>query len=156
MKQQIFCADKYLSAQDVARITARIAKDHDISHEQAEKILNGTIEFLELSAKYPGQRFVPSKEIDKGWHTLLLYTRTYRKLCQSLGAQFIDHEPSDGDVSVPRGGALNTVAFMQQNKILFDTELWPEKSLADCEADPCNCTGCDEWVMKQENQVVAA
>ena len=139
--QTVLTGTDYLSVQDVERITARIAKDHHVSSDHATKILNGTIEFLKLSAQYPKQRFVPSEEIDIGWHTLLLYTRVYRQLCQKLGANFIDHEPSDGDIRVPKGGSAKTVEFMQKNEIIYDHDLWPERNINDCQADPCNCTG---------------
>ncbi len=152
--QTVLTGIDYLSVLDAKRITARISKDHGIPPDRAERILNGTMGFLQLSAHNPGHSFTPSADIDKGWHTLLLYTRTYRELCYKLGNKFIDHEPSDGKIRVQRGGSANTVKFMLENQIPFDQELWPGDMANDCQADPCNCTG-DGYAPQPVTQVFA-
>lgn len=131
-----------ITEEDRRRVEARLAKDYSMSLVEASEVFQATMDFLTMAARFPGNHFVPSAEVDKGWHTFLLYTRAYRAFSRSLGREFIDHEPSDGAREVKRGGLRRTVAFMREHGIAFNERLWPVKDLGgDCEADPCNCTG---------------
>jgi|GEM_PF-3809962 len=105
--------------------------------------------FLGMCVHYSGNRFVPSEEIDKkGWHTFLLYTRSYHAFSRSLGVDYIHHEPSDQDQLVERGGAIKTARFMTEKGIAIDPDFWPTTAglnEGDCSPDPCTCTPCQEW-----------
>jgi hypothetical protein len=52
--------------------------------------------FLFLYHLYPDRIIVPSKEIDRVWHTHILDTAKYREDCELLFGQFIDHWPYFG------------------------------------------------------------
>lgn len=52
--------------------------------------------FLFLNYLYPDQQIVPSREVDRVWHTHILDTAKYREDCDQLFGQFIDHWPYFG------------------------------------------------------------
>jgi hypothetical protein len=62
--------------------------------------------FLFLYHLYPDRTLVPSKEIDRVWHTHILDTAKYREDCELLFAQFIDHWPYFGMTDAADRAAL--------------------------------------------------
>ena len=52
--------------------------------------------FLFLTYCYPERQIVPSREIDRVWHTHILDTAKYREDCNQLFGHFIDHWPYSG------------------------------------------------------------
>lgn len=52
--------------------------------------------FLILNYLYPDKAIVPSKTIDRVWHTHLLDTAKYRQDCETLFGHFLDHYPYFG------------------------------------------------------------
>jgi hypothetical protein len=52
--------------------------------------------FLVLNYLYPDKIIVPSKTVDRVWHTHLLDTAKYRQDCDTLFGHFIDHYPYFG------------------------------------------------------------
>jgi len=52
--------------------------------------------FLFLTYYYPERQIVPSREIDRVWHTHILDTAKYREDCNQLFGHFIDHWPYSG------------------------------------------------------------
>ena len=49
--------------------------------------------FLHLCVKYPGERLVPTPDIDTVWHSHILDTRKYQKDCQKLFGKYLHHSP---------------------------------------------------------------
>src|ERR1035437_1456754 len=93
-----------ISPELFSRLVERIVKDEDVSRLLAEEVMEGALGFLKLSADYPGNGFVPSKLIDIGWHTFILYTRSYAEFCDRIAGHFLHHEPNDNPkVAVPLG-----------------------------------------------------
>jgi hypothetical protein len=80
-------------------------------------------QYLELCVMYPERSHIPSKQVDIGWHTFLMYTREYSDFCQQLGGRFIHHCPNDGEV-VNAGNSSETVEFMKSVGVVFDQEMW--------------------------------
>jgi hypothetical protein len=123
-----------------------------MSHEEAARVLDATLNFLVMCVSYPGHSFTPSPLVDAGWHTFLLYTREYREWCEALAGRFIDHCPTDvdcstGDISdatrtcgpdkcsCDPGRCCNysdaatstlgdTIAFMDLMGIKYDVQMW--------------------------------
>lgn len=52
--------------------------------------------FLILNYLYPNKIIVPSKTIDRVWHTHILDTSKYQEDCQMLFGHFLDHFPYFG------------------------------------------------------------
>lgn len=53
-------------------------------------------QFLKLIAMYPNRSIVPSKRIDKVWHTHILDTAKYADDCQKVFGYFLHHFPYFG------------------------------------------------------------
>jgi hypothetical protein len=62
--------------------------------------------FLYLYHLYPDRIIVPSREIDRVWHTHILDTAKYREDCELLFGQFIDHWPYFGMTDAADRAAL--------------------------------------------------
>lgn len=52
--------------------------------------------FLKLRAMRPGESIVPTRAIDRVWHTHMLDTAKYRADCQFVFGRFLDHFPYAG------------------------------------------------------------
>ena len=127
------------------RLTSRLMKDHpEIEKNGAQSIVDGALGFLSLCANHPGHDFVPSRLVDIGWHTFILYTRDYQDFCERIAGSFIHHEPNDGE-SKPEGiNSGATVRFMIANNVWFDPAVWgveSKESTADCKGDCRNYFG---------------
>ncbi len=66
------------------------------SPEKAYRLIELYRYFLVLNEIYPNISIVPSKEIDKVWHTHILDTAKYREDCERIFGRFIDHFPYFG------------------------------------------------------------
>jgi hypothetical protein len=126
------------------RLVARIIKDHDLAEEEAREIVDATAGFLKLCADHPGQSFAPSKAVDIGWHTFLLYTRGYAAFCERIAGHFIHHEPNDVSgmmatvVAIrPTMTSRDTVAFMQVYGIPFNPTMWGAAEDSHCSLPHC-------------------
>jgi hypothetical protein len=51
--------------------------------------------FLSFPILKSGEAFVPSAQVDKAWHVLIIHTRRYRsEICRNiLGIEYFDHTP---------------------------------------------------------------
>jgi hypothetical protein len=107
------------------RLVGRIIKDEDVTRPVAEQIMEGALGFLKLCADHPGKGFAPSKLVDIGWHTFILYTRSYDEFCDQIAGRFLHHEPNDNpSVTVPVGGVMRTVEFMQAHGVPYNELVW--------------------------------
>ncbi len=123
------------------RLCGRVMKDAQIDRGQAERIVNGAIGFLKLCAEYPEEKFAPSKMVDVGWHTFILYTKEYADFCEKTAGYFIHHAPNDREVKADRT-ARDTVIFMQMHAFPFDPSVWDLKA-SDCTVDCTDdCNSC--------------
>jgi hypothetical protein len=124
--------------------------------EKADVLIEQYRQFLVLTQLYPEESVVPSKEIDKVWHTHILDTAKYRDDCQTAFGKFIDHFPYFG----LRGelDAKNLQKSYDKTRDLFrqnfnvDPRL-PVGVAADCGSGSCSpscdagqCGGCDNQI----------
>ncbi|MGW1436944.1 glycine-rich domain-containing protein [Streptomyces griseus] len=90
----------------------------------ARRITDEALKFLAASASFPGQGLRPSRVVDEGWHALILHTRVYQRLCQTLGT-FIHHVPEIGDPTRFAPGILEpTVEAIMNAGYAPDRDLW--------------------------------
>jgi hypothetical protein len=122
------------------------AEDDAAQQDWAERILDGTVVFLTLSADSTrDESFSPSPLVDIGWHCFILYTREYAEFCQQLAGRVIHHAPFDvpGVVYAHKGSTDKTRAALQVRGLPIDEPLWV--GAADCveevEADCCTWCG---------------
>ncbi|MGN9843470.1 glycine-rich domain-containing protein [Nonomuraea sp. H19] len=130
------------------RLVTRIADEHDLTREYAERIMEQTLGFLYACALNPDRALSPSQQVDIGWHTFILHTRAYVTFCQSIAGWFIHHAPDepgslDPAARLERIGA--TIAAMRAAGLPVDMDLWQAKAecsqcYAGCADDPSPAT----------------
>lgn len=135
------------------RLVARIVKDEQLDQALAERIMTQALAFLKACALNPGAGLSPSRMVDIGWHTFILYTREYAHFCQQVAGRFIHHSPTDDEtqppcVDEPRAGNCTsephggispisaTAAAMRSAGLPVDEELWKAHSV--------NCSQCHQ------------
>ncbi|ATZ29733.1 hypothetical protein SLAV_39855 (plasmid) [Streptomyces lavendulae subsp. lavendulae] len=107
----------------------------------ASRIVVEALKFTAAAARFPTVRIAPSREVDEGWHALILHTHLYASLCHRLG-RFVHHFPERPDPSRFDGDVLtHTIALIEQAGYTADAELWtgPDRSLVTVAAN-CNHT----------------
>ena len=123
-----------LSATDEQRIIGRIVHDGDYTPEMARHILAGTVAFLRMVGHDKNAPSVPSRMIDDGWHTFLMYTKLYRQFCLAECGRFVDHNPNDTPGKRMKNTTADTVAYMRAQEILFNEALW-NSTVDECDDD---------------------
>ncbi|NUW30845.1 hypothetical protein HTZ77_05355 [Nonomuraea sp. SMC257] len=124
------------------RLVARIVGEHDLPPEQAERIMSQALAFLAACAFNPSLSLAPSRAVDIGWHTFLLYTREYAAFCEQVAGRFLHHVPDDerelGHDSADAVQRLGvTVEAMRASDLPVEADLW----LADGKCSQCYA-GC--------------
>ena len=105
----------------------------------AGRIVVEAIKFVHAASLFPTVRIAPTREVDEGWHALILHTHLYATLCSRLG-RTVHHYPERPDASRHDPDVLTrTMALIEQAGHTPDAELWtsPEKSLVTVAA---NCS----------------
>lgn len=122
------------------RLTERIIKDEGVEQELAERIMDQALGFVRLCAMSPGgEKYSPSRLVDIGWHTFILYTREYAEFCDGLAGSFIHHEPSDRPgVDYGTSNIARTMAAMKVRGLHVEEELW----VGHAPCDGVDCTAC--------------
>jgi hypothetical protein len=77
------------------RLTDRIIEDEGYGSHLAERIMEQALAFLDACAINKGTPLSPSKPVDVGWHTFLMYTKDYAEFCHRIAGRFIHHVPDD-------------------------------------------------------------
>ncbi|MFF2194533.1 hypothetical protein [Streptomyces sp. NPDC058157] len=96
------------------------------------RILIEALKFVAAAAQFPSVRIAPTREVDEGWHALILHTHLYASLTTRLG-RMVHHFPERPDPSRHDPDVLTrTVALIEQAGYTPDRELWmgPGKPLA--------------------------
>ncbi len=124
-------------------VIKRISKDAEFSFREAQEIFEDTKRFLYLCATSKGS-FVPSPNIDEGWHAFILHTKDYQEFCETYLGKFIHHYPSDGQTDRDRDISMITNTVKSANMLfgpLSTNWHYPQDILAfagDCSDKPCN------------------
>ncbi|RSM47834.1 hypothetical protein DMA12_07640 [Amycolatopsis balhimycina DSM 5908] len=128
------------------RFVERIVREHQLGREYAARIMDQALAFLGTCAHTSGP-LSPSKAVDIGWHTFILYTREYAEFCDRVAGRFIHHEPTDTGLipvsQAPPESADFTVAALRRAGFAVDHDLWAVS--ADCHqcTDGCTHSGGD-------------
>ncbi|MGH3914372.1 MAG: glycine-rich domain-containing protein [Pseudonocardiaceae bacterium] len=120
------------------RMVARIVADEQIERQLAERIMDQALAFLLACAGSQDKPLSPSKLIDIGWHTFILYTREYAAFCDEIAGYFIHHVPDDektASVEPAEQALARSVEAIQAAGLVVDTDLWSV-------ADPAECRNC--------------
>ncbi|WP_046494355.1 glycine-rich domain-containing protein [Streptomyces odonnellii] len=121
----------------------------------ARRIVLEALKFVATSASRPGFAPAPSRVVDEGWHALILHTRTYTRLCKSLGST-VHHVPQAPDADRAPGILERTQAAIVAAGFATDPELWLpaqdrsvtvaadcQHSPSPCEDHPCDAPSCE-------------
>jgi hypothetical protein len=82
-------------------VVERIAKEYSIPLAEAESVFGDTIRFLYLAGATDAKQLAPTKNIDRGWHCFLMFTRDYAEFCNAYFSRFIHHEPRRRGIAPP-------------------------------------------------------
>ncbi|MEY2564960.1 MAG: hypothetical protein QOH88_3153 [Verrucomicrobiota bacterium] len=74
-------------------VVERIAREYHMSSTQAESVFRDTLRFLYLAGATDATNIAPTRNIDAGWHSFLMFTRDYARFCKTHFGKFIHHEP---------------------------------------------------------------
>ena len=85
-----------ISMFDFAKVTARYAKDGNVSLESAEETLLELKRWFTLCALHPEKTYATGGQVDAMWHTFILFTKYYARFCQDIAGAFIHHSPEAG------------------------------------------------------------
>lgn len=126
------------------RLVTRIAAEHNLSSEYADRIMSQTLAFLAACA-FTGRPLTPSATVDIGWHAFILFTREYAEFCQRVAGRFLHHVPDDEQNASWQGDNAErlgvTVEAMRAAGLPVDVELWLtngkcSQCYAGCVSDP--------------------
>ncbi|MFF7200535.1 glycine-rich domain-containing protein [Streptomyces sp. NPDC008141] len=99
--------------------------------EMGSRIITQALAFVATAASKPGQAMTPSRVVDEGWHTLILHTELYWRLCARFG-NFVHHIPEQPDPGRHDQTIIDrTTALIRAAGWQLDLDLWrgPEDSL---------------------------
>ncbi|MFB7374188.1 glycine-rich domain-containing protein [Streptomyces sp. NPDC056222] len=105
----------------------------------AGRLVVEALKFVHAASLFPTVRIAPTREVDEGWHALILHTHLYATLCSRLG-RTVHHYPERPNESRHDPDVLTrTIALIEQAGYTPDAELWvgPKKSLVTVAA---NCS----------------
>lgn len=138
------------------RLVNRVVDDECVTREAAELIIDGALGFLKMCADYPDQNFAPSKPVDIGWHTFILYTKAYAGFCQRVAGRFIHHEPADNPMQSSSGMSIgDTTAFMDKHGISYNPVLWTATAFCDARGGGGNDGKCSRSAPSAELNCVS-
>lgn len=94
--------DGQIATFDFSKILAYHARKYEIAEGASHRILKEVKRWLVLCAANPNPQYLIFGAVDHFWHTLILFTADYSKLCGLLG-KFVHHYPE----TKPRGSATD-------------------------------------------------
>lgn len=130
-----------------ADIITKFCSEYDIEEDLAKEYFIEVKKFLYLCANTK-DRLAPSAEIDKIWHTFILFTKDYRQYCMHFLGKFIDHVPEvkkdTVEIGEPKENCLlNTITNYQNVFGEINNEIWQVPFKNEEEEESCsNCNNC--------------
>ncbi|TXS15537.1 hypothetical protein EAO70_16170 [Streptomyces sp. adm13(2018)] len=90
----------------------------------AGRIVEEALKFVVAASLFPTAPISPTKEVDEGWHALILHTHLYATLCSRLG-RTVHHYPERPEAARRDPDVITrTVALIEQAGYTPDPELW--------------------------------
>ena len=121
-----------LEATTSNRIISRLMSEFSFTRDLAAATLTETLVYLQ-AVSMSSQPLAPSKLVDSGWHTFLLYTREYTDYCNLNFGQYIHHCPNE-NADVAELPISRTVGFFESHGLAYNPALWNSNVLgADCD-----------------------
>jgi hypothetical protein len=136
-------------------ILQKFCVEQSITEQEAEDYFMELKKFLYLCANC-NQTLAPSVEIDKIWHTFILFTKEYRNYCTQFLGKFIDHVPEvdleEQDAIKPKENyLLNTLELYKLTFGEINNAVWKVEILKnECKED-ANCSNCSNCIPNCES-----
>ena len=125
-------------------IVTKFCDEHSLDIVLGREYFQEVKKFLYLCAN-TSDRLAPSAELDKIWHTFILFTKEYRMYCEKFLGKFIDHVPEiRKESSESKENCLqNTISHYENVFGKLNNQVWqiPFFNSAD-EKDCSNCSEC--------------
>lgn len=124
-------------------IVEKFCSEYDIEPDLGKEYFVEIKKFLYLCAS-TSETLAPSAEIDKIWHSFILFTKDYRQYCLQFLGKFIDHVPEvKKDNSPPKENYLqNTIVAYESEFGELNNDVWQIPHYGEIEEDCTNCTNC--------------
>lgn len=114
-----------------------------ITCAEAETLFEDVKKFLALCVTSPqSQSLAPTKALDQGWHTFILFTKDYAQFCKDYCGRYVHHHPEDPFAetkdfeSIPRTRRLAMLVF---GKLSAN---WQGNPLGKCSGKDCSDKDC--------------
>lgn len=118
-------------------VVERIAKENDVSEQEAERYFQGLLEFLAVAAEAE-EPVSPSLPIDAAWHAFILHTRDYAAYCDEQFGEFVHHQPTGNPRATNLENYSRARSLAADRFDALDADVWPEDLAARChDGTPC-------------------
>lgn len=119
---------------DFETLAAFCAAEYGLERALADRVVDQALALVYvMGVTGEGARMAPSRQVDPGWHTLILHTGWYARWCEKQFGHFLHHEPNSKVRS--RGLMSDVVARIQAAGFKVDERLWG--TAAECNAPAC-------------------
>jgi hypothetical protein len=117
-------------------VVNRIREENDWTMEEAQEVFTDTLRFLYLCSIHKG--LAPTKRIDIGWHTFILYTKDYAAFCDIFFGRFMHHVPVARLTKSARpDGSLSATVALAQSVFGNLSRNWGIEPSASCGGETC-------------------
>lgn len=139
-------------------VIEKFCSEYSVDKELAKEYFIEVKKFLYLCSS-SNETLAPSAEIDKIWHTFILFTKDYRQYCMHFLGKFIDHVPEVKKETFPpkENYLLNTITnyesvFGELNNKVWQIPFKSEENIdnfpngldcSDCNSNCQSCSNCE-------------
>ncbi len=151
LPNEVFDIRKFIATYDLTEVINRLVSKRQLKRAQASEAVEAYRHFMLLvwtnyhtrtSLGDQTGAVVPSALADIVWHGHILHTKKYRKFCQSLIGQFIDHAPNPPDMTeaemFARRDHTRQLQQIVPDRLWFVSEFLPPEG-----TKQAGCAGCD-------------
>lgn len=136
---------KLALAYENSNIIEKFCVEFEVDKGLGEEYFVEVKKFLFLCSN-TSEKLAPSAEIDKIWHTFILFTKDYRLYCMHFLGKFIDHVPEvnkDHSILPEENYLLNTITNYQLVFGEINNRVWQIPFKDEDEGDCSNCSNCN-------------
>ena len=136
MTELSFDLESVMAFQPPELLVERFSRDYSVPSNEAVEQFNEIKKFLVVCASDRSKSFAPSKTLDPMWHSFVLFTPEYSRLCEMMGG-YVHHRPTRELMHQPYA---NTLEAMPRIFGDVNSKYWKVRSAADCDSQ---CKGDD-------------